>query len=159
MYDPAEEEPYLIDADLGKSTDKLAVPSANHRTGTLPFMATDLLVDNPPPHLYRYDLESFFYVLLWMCVQGHCGWDTVGSISAMRKEKSDFFSAERGNPVDHLPILDKFEPLKATWLKKLYRLFWMGRQNLATANMEDVETDMETSGGHITYDQFMKALG
>lgn len=158
MYDPIEEEPYLIDADLGKSIDKRAVPSSNHRTGTLPFMATDLLVGDPPPHLYRYDLESFFYVLLWICVRGHCGWDTVGSISAMREKKSDFFSAVQANPVGYLPILDKFEPLQATWLNKLYRLFWMGRQNLATANVHGVPTDMETSGGVITFERFIEEL-
>ncbi|KAG6825926.1 hypothetical protein H0H93_016962, partial [Arthromyces matolae] len=37
---------------------------ATRRTGTIPFMACDLLVDHePPPHLYRHDLESFFYIL------------------------------------------------------------------------------------------------
>ena len=37
-----------------------------HRTGTSPFMAVDLLVlDTPPLHKYRHDLESFFYI--YMC--------------------------------------------------------------------------------------------
>ena len=37
-----------------------------HRTGTSPFMAIDLLVLDPPPlHKYRHDLESFFYI--YMC--------------------------------------------------------------------------------------------
>lgn len=40
-------------------------PSSKHRTGTKPFMAIDLLSDNPPHHLYRHDLESLFYVMLW----------------------------------------------------------------------------------------------
>lgn len=36
------------------------------RTGTGPFIAEDLLVfKNPPQHLYRHDLESFFWVLVW----------------------------------------------------------------------------------------------
>ncbi|KAG5641307.1 hypothetical protein DXG03_005556, partial [Asterophora parasitica] len=29
------------------------------------FMAADRLVAHPPPHLYRHDLESFFYILVW----------------------------------------------------------------------------------------------
>ncbi|KAI0782002.1 hypothetical protein C8Q75DRAFT_896166 [Abortiporus biennis] len=42
--------------------------SMRFKTGTTPFMALDLLEDIPPPrHLYRYDLESFFYVLVWFC--------------------------------------------------------------------------------------------
>ena len=34
--------------------------------GTAPFMALDLLLYNQPPtHLYRHDLESFYWVLVW----------------------------------------------------------------------------------------------
>ena len=39
--------------------------TAQHRTGTPPFMAIDLLMKAPPHHLYRHELESFFYILLW----------------------------------------------------------------------------------------------
>jgi predicted N-acyltransferase len=39
--------------------------SANHRTGTLPFMAIDLLYARTWGHLYRYDLESCVYILVW----------------------------------------------------------------------------------------------
>ncbi|KAG5633023.1 hypothetical protein DXG03_008842 [Asterophora parasitica] len=28
-------------------------------------MAVELMVPNPPAHLYRHDLESFFYILIW----------------------------------------------------------------------------------------------
>ena len=31
-------------------------------------MARDLLVDEPPVHLYRHDLESFFHILVWASV-------------------------------------------------------------------------------------------
>ncbi|KAI0936856.1 hypothetical protein AcV5_004887 [Taiwanofungus camphoratus] len=42
---------------------------ARYRTGTGPFMALDLLSEaETPMHLYRHDLESFFYVLVWFCV-------------------------------------------------------------------------------------------
>ncbi|TFK21746.1 hypothetical protein FA15DRAFT_548134, partial [Coprinopsis marcescibilis] len=39
--------------------------SPQSRTGTLPFMACELLLNKPPPHFYRHDLESFVYILLW----------------------------------------------------------------------------------------------
>ncbi|KAK0189842.1 hypothetical protein F5146DRAFT_1224840 [Armillaria mellea] len=41
-----------------------------HRTGTLPYMASELLVDKngqPPKHLYRHDVESIFYAILLLC--------------------------------------------------------------------------------------------
>ncbi|RPB18919.1 hypothetical protein L211DRAFT_772191, partial [Terfezia boudieri ATCC MYA-4762] len=39
-------------------------------TGTAPFMALELLQTpgTPTCHTWRYDLESFFYVLIWLCI-------------------------------------------------------------------------------------------
>ena len=41
----------------------------HHLTGTRPFMALDLLKPHsaikPTVHLYRHDLELFFYILVW----------------------------------------------------------------------------------------------
>lgn len=42
--------------------------SAPSPAGTLPFMAIDLLDETPPTHLYRHDLESLFYILVWAAV-------------------------------------------------------------------------------------------
>jgi hypothetical protein len=56
----------LIDLDLAKELDSL--PSgARHRTGTMQFMAIEVLEGNG--HTYRHDLESFFYVFIWMCIR------------------------------------------------------------------------------------------
>ena len=39
------------------------------RIGTGPFMAMDLLREGPPPpHLYRHDLESLFYIIVYACM-------------------------------------------------------------------------------------------
>lgn len=59
----------LIDLDLAKELDSL--PSgASHRTGTMQFMAIEVLQGKG--HTYRHDLESFFYVFIWMCIRyGH----------------------------------------------------------------------------------------
>jgi serine/threonine protein kinase len=55
----------LIDLDLaivdGERT------GGRHMTGTMEFMAIDVL--RGVEHTYRHDLESFFYVLLWMCAR------------------------------------------------------------------------------------------
>ncbi|KAK2591244.1 hypothetical protein QQS21_011070 [Conoideocrella luteorostrata] len=73
ITDPSEPGDFngmLIDLDLAKERD--SDPSgARSQTGTMQFMAIEVLrnVD----HSYRHDLESFFYVLIWLCAR--CAWD------------------------------------------------------------------------------------
>jgi hypothetical protein len=56
----------LIDIDIAKI--KTSGPSeARHRTGTMQLMAVEVL--HTADHTYRHDLESFFYVLLWICAR------------------------------------------------------------------------------------------
>jgi hypothetical protein len=56
----------LIDLDLAKVQDSSS-SGARYRTGTMQFMAIEVL--RKTDHTYRHDLESFFYVLLWMCAR------------------------------------------------------------------------------------------
>lgn len=56
----------LIDLDLAKDL-KSGPSGARHQTGTMQFMAVEVL--RTVDHTYRHDLESFFYVLLWMCAR------------------------------------------------------------------------------------------
>jgi len=56
----------LIDMDLGKELGS-APSGASHRTGTMQFMAIEVLQGKG--HTYRHDLESFFYVFIWMCIR------------------------------------------------------------------------------------------
>lgn len=56
----------LIDLDLAKVRDS-GPSGARHQTGTIQFMAVEVLLT--VDHTYRHDLESFFYVLLWMCAR------------------------------------------------------------------------------------------
>ena len=60
----------LIDLDLAKVLGSRR-SGARHQTGTMEFMAIEVLqgID----HTYRHDLESFLYVLVWLC--GRRGWD------------------------------------------------------------------------------------
>jgi hypothetical protein len=50
------------------SKGEVSTSTACHRTGTIPFMAYNLLADKPPVHIYQHDLESFFYILIWAAV-------------------------------------------------------------------------------------------
>ena len=56
----------LIDLDLAKVVGS-GRSGARHQTGTMEFMAIEVL--ERAAHTYRHDLESFFYVLLWMCAR------------------------------------------------------------------------------------------
>ncbi|KAI5790696.1 hypothetical protein DFH27DRAFT_570996 [Peziza echinospora] len=55
---------YLIDLDFAVLLCRQNASGAPHRTGTPEFMATDVL--DGKSHLPRHDLESFFYVLIWI---------------------------------------------------------------------------------------------
>ena len=46
---------------------------SKQRTGTKPFMAIDLLRPDPLVHMCRHDLESIFYVLVWITSRFHGG--------------------------------------------------------------------------------------
>ncbi|KAK7414093.1 hypothetical protein QQX98_007036 [Neonectria punicea] len=54
----------LIDLDMAKMRDS----GPSDQTGTLQFMAIEVL-RSKGDHTYRHDLESFFYVLLWLCAR------------------------------------------------------------------------------------------
>ncbi|KAG2360905.1 hypothetical protein BDR07DRAFT_1411120 [Suillus spraguei] len=79
-------------------------PSGKERTGTVPFMAIDLLAKDAilgkVTHLYRHDAESLVWVLVWVCLRYQGGklmsngrlldeWLKVDA-KGCRMEKSDF---------------------------------------------------------------------
>ena len=69
ITDPKEADGFtgmLIDEDLAKEIGGKR-SGARHQTGTMEFMAIEVL--RGVSHTYRHDLESFFYVLLWMCAR------------------------------------------------------------------------------------------
>ncbi|KAI0406031.1 serine/threonine-protein kinase Sgk2 [Xylaria palmicola] len=61
---PDDYKGMLIDLDLAKAVNDSS-RSARQQTGTMQFIAIGVL--QGADHTYRHDLESFFYVLLWMC--------------------------------------------------------------------------------------------
>lgn len=60
---------FLIDLDLAHRMDDNTDTTTHHRTGTMEFMAIGAL--GAESHTYRHDLESFFYVFLWLCIHYH----------------------------------------------------------------------------------------
>ena len=61
----------LIDLDLAKEVGS-GRSGARHQTGTMEFMAIQVL--QRVAHTYRHDLESFFYVFLWICARRAWEW-------------------------------------------------------------------------------------
>ncbi|THH04002.1 hypothetical protein EW145_g5837 [Phellinidium pouzarii] len=61
----------IIDFDLALDLNSMSGDVAKgRRTGTLPFMALQMMVSenyNNVPHAYYHDLESVLYVLCWLC--------------------------------------------------------------------------------------------
>ncbi|KAG2067170.1 hypothetical protein BDR04DRAFT_1105526 [Suillus decipiens] len=89
-------------------------PSGKERTGTVPFMAIDLLTKNAIPgkvtHLYRHDAESLVWVLIWVCLRYQGGklmsngrllddWLKVDA-KGCKKKKSDFIWKFRHGEAD-----------------------------------------------------------
>ncbi|KAG6022121.1 hypothetical protein E4U40_004848 [Claviceps sp. LM458 group G5] len=58
---------FLIDLDFAISTEREKPSGAQGKTGTRTFMAIGLL--EGAEHTFMHDLESFFWVLFWICIQ------------------------------------------------------------------------------------------
>lgn len=57
---------FLIDLDLAIETTREEASGARGKTGTRAFMAIGALLDDE--HSFMHDLESFFWVLFWICM-------------------------------------------------------------------------------------------
>ncbi len=66
--------------DLAINIHRTEASGARQKTGTQPFMAIKLLEGTP--HSFMHDLESFFWVLFWICMHfgpgGQNGGETQG---------------------------------------------------------------------------------
>ena len=57
---------FLIDLDLAVRGQREGASGAKGKTGTRAFMAIGALLDDE--HSFMHDLESFFWVLFWICI-------------------------------------------------------------------------------------------
>ncbi|PPQ91416.1 hypothetical protein CVT25_014304 [Psilocybe cyanescens] len=152
-------------------------PSPHHHiTGTRPFMARDLLDPGFPkgPHFYRYELESFFYVLLW--ATGH--YDLLGGRNVIPKsgKKSEFeawgaddkASSDSKHRLFSGRMLERFErDLRKEWqtlwddwivpLAKMFRNAFIGHDCARTDKLATY--DYATCDGAVTFATFMRTIG
>jgi hypothetical protein len=90
ITDPKEANGFrgmLIDAEYGKENGS-GRSGARQQTGTMEFMAIQVL--QRVAHTYRHDLESFFYVLLWICARRV--WEREFLCSAVDRPKRNILS-------------------------------------------------------------------
>ena len=144
----------------------------HHLTGTRPFMALDLLktksVTKPTVHLYRHDLESFFYILVWAAARYKY---STGATLAVRELddwsgekafllKSGFYMTQIRTEVKAKYCLPEFSDLWDAWINPLFRMFREGLQEADSAtDQEWTDYDYSTFNGKITFEKFMAAIG
>ncbi|THH31233.1 hypothetical protein EUX98_g2943 [Antrodiella citrinella] len=114
-----------IDPDAGKQEPR-------YRTGTGPFIALDILLYlQVPNHLYRHDLESFFWVLVWFVARFNPETQSLGYIhdwlrndlTSIGTRKVDYiYGSEIWKEQIYARAHDDYKPLFDTWVSKLRRV-------------------------------------
>lgn len=170
MVDPSNPRVgILIDLDLAaivKDKDGNDIDVKPILTGTVPYLAVDLLQDDPPSKCYyRHDLESFFYVLVWIASHFDRGeYVDSGSFNVWQNQSwSDiaFYKIGFASSYTSGYTTSFYRPLEKSWLPRLSTIFMHGfrawQRHIAKAlNTEDF--DFGTLGGHITYQHFVDIL-
>ncbi|KAJ7649776.1 hypothetical protein FB45DRAFT_885919 [Roridomyces roridus] len=163
----------LNDFDMAKPTveDASNSSTSRHRTGTKPFMAVDLLVEEPPQHLFRHDLESFMYVLMFLV----CDTETSKLDKWRFWEMGTLKSAKESMLRHNLPETKEGFDLFITPIYNLHHMFGQAlqirdqaalavAQNQRLQNMKskrripEIPMDDATLGGRVTFDTFAAAL-
>ena len=127
----------LNDWDLATALSASSIPNTD-RTGTIPFMALQLVSIENTVHLLRHDAESFIWVLLWVCgcsdgsgkevpVAPYKLWRHLDMFTC-KKERGDFLSAvelEHINVSTHHGPNSYFCLFLAQLLQQLRTHIWM----------------------------------
>jgi hypothetical protein len=150
----------LNDWDLAAFRDKEETTS-KQRTGTRPFMAIDRLLTKPPRHMYRHDLESLFYVLIWFCTRYDNGqeiespplenWAEPNRDKQLAMEKASWYTLTLVDPTPN------FMPLKPC-MNGLRLMIGHCLLERCSYKESDPQYFDETFGGLLTFDTFRKAL-
>lgn len=79
MLTENEDDGFLVDFDLAIKTSDDQASSAPSKTGTKIFVAIGALLGEH--HCFMHDLESFFWVLIWICIH-YSGLDKTGKVQS-----------------------------------------------------------------------------
>ncbi|GLB43284.1 hypothetical protein LshimejAT787_1301850 [Lyophyllum shimeji] len=160
----------LNDWDMASYVENNNEIKLSTRTGTVPFMARDLLTDgDPPPHLYRHDLESFYYILVWAAL--HYDFERKerhGTIQEVKNWNAERYLTARAAKISFITHDDMRDTIFSCvrpdcqallpWLNSVGDLFDDGYMAWKKER-KSPGWDNDTLGGHITFENFMAALG
>ena len=147
----------------------------NMRTGTMPFMSIDLHEDPPPVHMERFEYESLFYVLYWICLSYSNGkllpekerhstfadwpiWNSDNYKVVLNSKTGLQGNSTIFENVDEFPAM--YRPLIRPWLYLLQHTLRKGynARNDADFAGRMAEFDDDTLGGHMSYENICKIL-
>lgn len=170
-------------------TDSEDPPRPQYRTGTGPFMAYELLLTGEVPlHIYRFDLESFFWLLAWFCAVfdpvghayvRHAPWEQ-NTLYRIGDAKREFLMRPTSYTLTFQNADPRYHNLIRDWVRKLrqyFRCILEDEYSIASLqvkiqdaveckNHKDESTYrnkladlMESRKDIVTYESFMKILG
>ena len=147
----------------------------NMRTGTMPFMSIDLHQHPPPVHMERFEYESLFYVLYWICLSY-----SDGKLLPEKERHSTFADWPIWNSDNYKVVLNSktglqgnstifenvnefpamYRPLVQPWLECLRYTLRRGFNARDEAKVAGklAEFDHDTLGGHMSYENICKIL-
>ncbi|KAG2355780.1 hypothetical protein BDR07DRAFT_1425211 [Suillus spraguei] len=158
----------LNDFDLSSTRDS---PLGQERTGTIPFMAVELLTEEAIKgdikHMYRHDAESFIWVLTWVSLRYREGqllrqgrpldrWLKVDAIGC-RKEKNDFLNTGQYSSTPSPSHRRSWRVVQSSFEARdsFYNMKRKAdRSKTAYADdseMEDLEADISEAQHHVSY--------
>jgi hypothetical protein len=132
MYDKHNEDRGILnDYDLAHLRGQPR-PKGNERTGTMPFMALDLLTDltwkGKVKRIYRHDCESFAWVLFWIC----CRYDNGEEIS--NPPLNQLITHDYEQCFERKYTI--FAKLPALVPTKSYKQFWVAAKHLLNVHLK-----------------------
>ena len=161
----------LIDLDLSSMYDEARhEPQDIPLTFSTPFLALDLLAaTTPQPHLYRHDLEAFYWSFVWIVLDRVPVKTVRHSIRAWQKgSKEQIYDAKKSFLKSRVFValsreFPSYRPI-ALCLQKLTKLIARAYEHLEPELGSDLDSDLDsphssldsylTGGGCITYETF-----
>ena len=158
----------LKDLDLAVSADVKST-SSKHRTGTKPFMAIDLIRPGPTVHMYRHDLESMFYVLVWITLRFHDGqeiadpplqeWADNDDLLLVAKKRSFFMSMPPRRTKQFESFGRCIISMQAMFHDGLWaRSRYLSELSVGSQTSSPVPFANDTLGGLVMFDKFQTIL-
>ncbi|GAB1311978.1 hypothetical protein MFIFM68171_02188 [Madurella fahalii] len=142
---------FLIDLDLAINVEREIASGAREKTGTRAFMAIGALLDEP--HSFMHDLESFFWVLFWICIHYNepgkdigptafesWDYDSDDKLADLKKgqvsDEGDFIKRAEKNFTPY------YQPL-IPWVNRLRRKVFLGGKRWREPNL-DLYSEMKS---------------